>query len=458
MRGVKFWSVRRAAWWRRATIGCAAGMTASVVAATPAVAGWLDGLTTRVSVSNSGDHANGTSWPLAISGDGRFVAFGSYASNLVHGDTNGRADIFVRDRLAGVTSRVSVSSAGIQGNKASESVGGAMSPDGRFVCFESRASNLVPGDTNGETDVFVRDRRQGTTTRVSVGTFGQEGYENSTDCSMSADGRYFTFQSQNVNFAPRTVCSCVSLFVHDRLTRVTSRASVNNSGAQANDNVFTMGNAISADGRYVVFSTGAANLVRGDTNNGPDVFVRDRERGVTSRVSLDSNGGQGGTFGSDSGVISGDGRYVAFRSWERLVVDDANDAVDVYVRDRFKGVTTRATVNSAEVEANLGSDTLTHAMSYDGRYVVFASDATNLVPNDTNGVEDVFVRDRQKGVTRRISVNSREIQSNDDIGLWGQPLSADGGHVIFGSAATNLDAAGAVNPYGVFARDMLMGP
>jgi Tol biopolymer transport system component len=344
--------------------------------------------TTRVSVSSAGAEGNNNSGSTSISADGRYVAFDSGASNLVPGDTNGRSDVFVHDRQTAATTRVSVSSAAAQGND--HSYAPSISADGRYVAFYSHATNLVPGDTNATHDVFVHDRQTAATTRVSVSSAGAQANGGSDKPSISADGRYVAFESQASNLVAGDTNATEDVFVHDRQTGTTTRVSVSSAGAQGDGH--SNAPSISADGRYVAFHSGATNLVPTDTNNWYDVFVHDRQSGTTTRVSVSSAGGQGnGT--SRWASISADGRYVAFNSSaSNLVPGDTNDAYDVFVHDRQMGSTTRVSVSSAGAEGNGESEV--PSISADGRYVGFESTAANLVPGDTNGYYDVFVHDR----------------------------------------------------------------
>jgi Tol biopolymer transport system component len=277
-------------------------------------------------VSSAGVEANGRSSSSALSADGRFVAFSSAASNLVAGDTNGYSDIFVRDRRTGITRRVSVSSNGVEGNE--DSGDPAISADGRFVAFSSDASSLVTGDGNNARDVFVRDRRTGTTRRVSVSSAGAEGNGESLNGALSASGRFIAFDSLASNIVSGDTNGYRDVFVRDRRTGLTRRVSVSSAGAAGNQSSF--GPVLSADGRFVVFASAASNLVARDTNGFTDVFLRDRRAGTTRRVSVNSRGVGGG--GIDR-AISGDGRFVAFVSGaSNLVPYDENGSPDVFVR------------------------------------------------------------------------------------------------------------------------------
>jgi Tol biopolymer transport system component len=255
------------------------------------------------------------------------VAFQSTASNLVSGDTNGKYDIFVHDRQTGATTRVSVSSNGSEGN--SNSYSPSISSDGSYVAFDSNASNLVPGDTNENYDIFVHERQTGATSRVSVGSDGSEGNGRSSNPSISADGRYVAFNSDAGNLVPVDTNGDYDVFVHDRQTGATSRVSVSSDGSEGNS--YSLFPVISADGRYVAFASNAGNLVPGDTNGIYDIFVHDRQTGATSRVSVSSDGSEG----NDSSArpsISADGRYAVFSSVAgNLVSGDTNGFEDVFV-------------------------------------------------------------------------------------------------------------------------------
>src|SRR6476469_4992118 len=221
---------------------------------------------TRVSVDSAGNPGNSYSLFPSISADGQFVAFGSMSTNLVPGDTNNSEDIFVRDLLTNTTTRVSVDSAGNQGN--GYSFLPSISADRRFVAFSSDASNIVPGDTNNQTDIFVRDLLTNTTTRVSVDSAGNPANRYSSPPSISADGRFVAFSSDASNIVPGDTNNTGDIFVRDLLTNTTTRVSGASAGNPRNSNSFYPSN--SADGRFVAFLSNATNLVPGDTNNQTD--------------------------------------------------------------------------------------------------------------------------------------------------------------------------------------------
>ena len=411
-----------------------------------AATGWTQ-ITSRASVGTGGVEGNSRSILPSISGDGRYVAFLSVATNLVPGDTNACEDIFVRDFSSGTTERVSVDSNGVQGDAAS--VGPTISGDGRYVVFESLASNLVAGDTNGFRDIFVRDRLSGTTERVNVDSGGAQANGVSSGASISPDARYVTFMSEGSNLVPGDTNATGDVFVHDRSTGTTQRVSVSNGGAQGNH--FSGYGTISADGRLVAFASVATNLVPGDTNNGYDVFVRDLVSATTERVSVATGGAQANS-GAVYPSISADGRSVVFFSGStNLFGGDANNATDVFLHDLLSGSTELVSVATGGAQGNSGSTGC--SVSADGRYVAFESNASNLVAGDTNGVWDIFVRDRQSGTTGRASVNSGGVQGNALSGGYGVSISAGGRFVAFDSDATNLVAGDANGFTDVFVRD-----
>ena len=347
----------------------------------------LTGTTERVSVDASGNQANGDSLGPALSADGRFVSFRSQASNLVPGDTNGASDDFVYDRQTGAIERISVDTSGNEAN--GDSFETWMSDDGRYVAFLSFASNLVPGDTNGVSDIFVRDRQTGTTQRVSVDSSGTQANDESFYPQISADGRYVAFRSDASNLVSGDTNGVSDIFVRDLQTGTTERVSLDGTGAQGNGDSF--GPSISGDGRFVAFRSDSSNLVQGDANGVDDVFVRDRQTGTTERVSVDGSGTEanGNSFGPS---ISEDGRFVAFRSHaSNLVAGDVNGRDDIFVHDRQTGATQLVSVANGGTQGDAAS--FEPAISGDGRYVAFRSDASTLVPDDTNASRDVFLRD-----------------------------------------------------------------
>jgi len=349
------------------------------------------GATWRASVDSNGNEGdeNSGEYGLAISADGRYVAFESDSTNLGPAGPNG-GEIFVHDNRTGRTVCVSVASDGAVPNGVSYQP--SISSDGRYVAFASYATNLVPGDTNGVDDVFVHDLATGRTSRVSVGSHGEQGYQLSQHPSISADGRFVAFSSTSPAFVPGDTNGIEDVLMHDRETATTIRVSVNSAGEQANGASGDYGLAISADGRCILFASNATNLEPGGSPFDHQVYVHDLVTARTTRVSVDPEGNPGNST-SAAVSISRDGRFVAFSSWSsNLVPGDTNIANDVFVRDRWMETTSRVSLssNSAQCHGNSSSGSI----SNDGRYVAFLSWAIDVVPGDTNGKPDVFVRDR----------------------------------------------------------------
>jgi len=295
----------------------------------------VSGSTVRVSVDSSGLEADQMSFGAVISADGNVVAFESSATNLVSGDTNGVVDIFVHDRVSGVTDRVSIDSAGTEAD--AESSRPSISADGRFVAFASTATNLVSGDNNNKRDIFVRDRLLATTDRVSVNPTGKGGDDVSDSPSISGDGLRVAFQSAATNLVTGDTNAVVDVFVRDRVSNTTSRCSVDSAGAQASGR--SEFPEMSPRGGLVMFSSHASDLVSGDANARSDVFIRDIANGTTVRISVDSSGGEGDGASGESGAISEDEHVFAFDSLAtNLVHADTNGWCDVFVHEKCSAV------------------------------------------------------------------------------------------------------------------------
>jgi Tol biopolymer transport system component len=350
----------------------------------------------RVAVTSGGAQSlTGVSNGPSISDDGRYVAFYSDGNDLVPADVNNAMDVFLRDLQAGTTTRISLDSTGTPGNGASYAP--AISGDGTVVAFQSDATNLVADDTNDVTDVFVRDLVANTTTRVSVATGGTEGTGGGEmfdpwvpALALSNDGRYIFFASQKTDLVASDTNGVADVFRHDRQTGTTIRVSVSSGGGQGNGASVTP--SASGDGSLVAFTSNAFNLVAGDTN-GFDVFVHDVNTGQTSRVSVINHGGEA-TQDSANPSISADGRYVAFQSFDNLLVPaDTNLSWDIFIRDRETATLKRVSVAADGGQGNANSHY--PSLSDDGAFVGYLSWSWTLVSNDTNFTHDVFVADWQ---------------------------------------------------------------
>ena len=397
-----------------------------------------------------------------MSGDGRYVAFSSQTSKLDPADHDKVSDIFVRDLQAGTTTLVSRASSATKGD--GDSWSPAISDDGRFVAFFSYATNLDPADTDQTTDVFVRDLQAGTTTlvsRTSNQAGGAKGDGDSLAPAISGDGRYVSFESVATNLDPADTDQTTDVFVRDvqaGTTTLVSRAD-GPSGVNAND--VAKGPAISGDGRLVSFTSSATNLDPGDHDSAWDVFVRDVQAGTTTLVSRASaqDGDAKGNNDSIGSAISGNGRYVTFTSGaSNLDPGDGDTTWDVFVRDLQVGATTlvsRASDQGGGAKGN--GDSLISAITASGRYVVFESVGSNLDPGDGDTAEDVFVRDTQTGTTTMASRATGSPGAKGNGGSQTPDISAGGRYVVFASAASNLDPVGD-NVIDVFVRDVLGDP
>jgi hypothetical protein len=408
--------------------------------------------TERVSVSSTGEQGNDNSWGPAISADGRFVAFVSAASVLVPGDTNAPpgepftgSDVFVRDRLAGITERVNVSSTGEQANGPSNFA--CISADGRFVAFDSLASNLVPGDTNGKRDVFVRDRLAETTERVSVSSTGQQGNAQSQEYwgdrpAISADGRLVAFDSSATNLVAGDTNNELDVFVRDRSVGTTERVSVNSDGTQRNYR--SRSPVMSGDGRYVAFESYA-------------IFVRDRVAGTTEQVDVTTTGQPAEGISGAPGM-NATGRFVGFEHIGQGLVPVSVGGTQVYLRDLAAQTTELVSVSTSgePMEWGPGSSCcgMGPAISADGRFVAFdvPPEVSNMVPGDVNEAADICVRDRANGTTDLVSASSEGLLGNGHS--WGPSISADGRFVAFASDARNLVLADTNDKMDIFLADL----
>jgi Tol biopolymer transport system component len=405
--------------------------------------------------------ADGSSYTQSVSADGRFVAFASNASNLVPGDTNDTSDVFVRDRQTSRTTLVSVSSSGAHANDAS--VTPSISANGRFVVFTSKATNLTPRspyvDLQGGPEVYVRDLEAGTTELVSVSGKHAEPMDASSGGVISADGRIVAFTSATSRTSLGDI-QATDVFVRDLVAGTTERVSLGSGGAMANGS--SSAPRLSADGRFVVFSSSASNLVAGDANNKGDVFLRDRVAGTTQLVDVSSSGEQADN-GGEQPSISGDGRYIAFVSAATNLVPGGTGGTGVFVRDEVAGVTERIDIGSSGGAADGAGDS--PEISADGRFVAFISSATNLVSGasdacpGTGACFKIYVRDRLTSTTDRASVNSAGDPITVLNGFAGGPpaLSADGSIVVFSSDAAGLDGHGRVDELGIYLRNRASG-
>jgi Tol biopolymer transport system component len=342
----------------------------------------------RASVDLSGGNPSDWATSPLLSADGRRVAFESRANDLVPGDTNKLLDVFVRDLELGLTLRASVADGGAQARR--ECRIGSISGDGTRVSFESDCDSLVPGDSGWFTDVFVRDLEQGWTRRVSVASDGSEANRNSYGGVLSADGRRVAFLSKADNLAPDDTNGFFDVYLHDLVDGRTTLVSLAWDGSIADAPSSDL--ALSGDGSKVLFSSAATNLVPGDTNGWSDVFLRDLEADTIELVSSPAGGGVANSFSSEV-AISHDGLSQVFQSYAtNLVPGDDNSQPDIFLRDGTTGALERVNLTSL---GQVSKQTCYFpAISGDGRAVVFHSTDDDMVPYDLNDEHDVFVHER----------------------------------------------------------------
>ncbi len=371
----------------------------------------------------------------SVSADGRLVCFESRDS-LVPEDTNNYWDIYVKDMVTGEIKLCSRSTAGIAGNGFSTMA--IISGDGSIVCFMSTATNLVANDANDQWDYFVHDLATRETTRISVRSDGGEANGGANcECrvykfpAVSHDGNLIAFQSNASNLSEGDDNEAFDIFQHNRLTGETKRITYSYDGGAPNGNSFVRN--CSPDGRFIAFYSLASDLVPDDTNDVRDIFLHDTLEGTTERVSITWDGGETNDI-SEAPDVSADGRYVAFASLASNVVpDDTNGVWDVFIRDRVMQTTERISVRSDGAQGNGYSR---HpSISDDGRWITFHSLATNFVRGDLNGWRDVLMHDR---LTRETVYVSGGIGGIGDQPSLDGFISGNGKWVVFDSVATNL--------------------
>lgn len=396
--------------------------------------------TRLISRTGANESGNNFSQNPRISLDGRFVVFESVADDLVANDTNGVMDVFIYDRPMELMRRVSVSSTGTEGNGESKSA--AISPDGRYVVFESAANNLVSGDTNNLSDIFLFDTQTATTTRVNVGPGGvQATGGNSITPHVSNNATRIVYASAATNLIADDGNTYTDIFVYTRASQTTARVNVPNPPVTVPPNGNSSGPYITSDGRYVSFASSADNLVADDNNDlcgafsCSDVFLRDLSAQQTIMVSRNSNAEQG-LSNSYNGSVSDDGRYIAFESLANnldTVISDTNDVQDIFLRDRTTGITLRISLDENDQEAIIASNN--PRISHDGNWVVFNS-GWFLVNSDTNGYDDIYRYSRASGALQVVSLPEGGGEANESSFV--PDLSGDGQRVVFWSQADNL--------------------
>ena len=393
--------------------------TAALISATPA---------------NKGGSNN--SFAPVLSYNGRRVAFGSHSTNLISGvsDTNGRRDVFVRNTTTGTITRASTTSPTPADPNGLQATGGdsdvaAMPADGRFVVFQSAATDLVAGDSNSSTDIFLKDLASGSVTRVSTDAFGQQLNNGSSSPAVSYSGRYLTFSSDATNVVSGAVDSNakIDVFRKDLDTGEVSLVSVSAAGVQGNANTTTSPPSVSADGRYVAFASSATNL--GPACPTTCVYLKDMQSGAVTLVGP-------GTWP----VMTPDARYVAYSTDTAMVPEDTNGVQDYYRYERASNTTTRVSVDAAGAQVSMTSINQGPALSNDGRYVVFAAPAAAALAPGASGSTDAYVKDMTNGAIQRLKAGAGSPQPTDMV--ENPSISGDGRSVVFRSSVAAWMPAG----------------
>jgi Tol biopolymer transport system component len=356
-----------------------------LLAAVPAVAGATPlGRNATVSVDMNGEGANRASSAPSVSARSGYVAFVSAASDLVGGDTNMKADVFVRNMNTGETLRASVDTAGRDAN--GDSLDPAMSGDGHFLAFTSYASDLVAGDDNGVPDVFVRDLWTGTTLRGSVDTQGDDANGPSGEPSITASGEFLAFSSNASDLVVGDRNGTADVFVRTLTTRTTLRASVDVNGGDPNG--ASRSPSIAGMGHRVAFASDASDLVTGDGNDSTDVFVLDTKDLITTRASVDS-AGRDANGDSRNPAISLSGNIVVFESvGSDLAPGDVNGVSDIFLRDLQA---TAPILVSVDMDGGNTNGPSYDPSASDSPLMAFVSAGTDLTRQDENGFDDVFL-------------------------------------------------------------------
>jgi len=413
------------------------------------IANAFPGQTVRVSVDSAGVPANAGATNGVLSADGRYVVFQSSATNLVSGASG--TQVYRHDRVGGATLLVSVASNGNPGNSVSRDP--SVSANGRYVVFASFATDLVAGDTNGMSDVFVRDMQPGGTTALvssaglpADGSSGLSGLSGARE--ISDDGRYVAFTSIATNLVGGSNNGRQQIYVKDMTTGAVVRASVNAATGEAGDRT-SQTPALSGNGQVVAFRSESTNFsplsISGIT---PEIFTRDLVAGTTT---LESPGAAATGRSSTTPALSFDGRYLAFESTGVLDPRDLdNGTQDVYLRDRLTGTTVLASLSTVALP---GATSSSPSISGDGRWVGFQSLDDKLVVGDLNGLFDVFLYDRTTEAIKLVSLNDADEQAN--AASFGPSVSFDGQFVLFGSTASNLVTSPASTGNQLYVRNLV---
>ncbi len=395
---------------------------------------------TRVSVSAAGGVPDQASFEPAVTPNGRFVAFYSSASDLLSFPSGGSSKVVVRDMRRGRTALASHTPAGGEGNGGSSDP--ALSSNGRFVVFQSTASDLVDGDLAGHEDIFLSDMRSGVVSRVSTGFDGSEadGESYVYGATISGNGRWVVFTSNATNLVDGVdTHGYYQVYLRDVRKGTTTLVSRSTGGSGAGGSCFYP--SISPNGRFVVYYANAGDIVAGGSNGKFHIYLFDAKAGTSARVSIGLMGaiGDGDSYFP---VVSNNGRFVAYDSnATNLVAGDVDVAMDAFLADRETG----ATVLLGRV-----GDTYQPSIAANGKSVVFYSDDPNLVAGDGNGTGDTYRYDAVDGTIERLSVDAAGVEGDGDTYTFGPSLASNGRFVAVTTNATNLADDGLVDGNGTY--------
>lgn len=384
---------------------------------------------TQLALSNSGSQANLVSdTGFEMTASGRYLAFGSDASYIVSGDTNGKRDVFVRDTVNGSTAMASVSSSGVEGNDDSATLAKpVITNNGRYVLFSSKASNLatvtgIPVGGSYDVGLYLHDMKTGSTTLIAAGYQNMSGTQSYVGDAMSEDARF-------IYYSMTPPAGQWHLYVLDRVLNTTTQIDTSVSGVSADIGSDELAATTSCDGRFVAFHSSATNLVSGDTNGVHDIFLVDSMGTHTIKeITLGGNGD------SVHPVVSCDGNYVLYNSdASNLVSGDTNSSDDVFLYDVANDSTERVSLDNGN--AQFSQDSGDGSISADGRYVTFNSAI------GTTYTHEIYVHDRQTGDTTLVSQDSNNQMANQNS--FNSRITADGRTIYYTSFADNL---GVTNP------------
>lgn len=384
-----------------------------------------------------------------LSADGRYLTFISRADNLVPNDLNNAFDVFLYDQWLQQLDCLSVNAEGLTGD--SDSPMPAISGNGRYIAFSSYASDLVTNDTNQVADIFLYDQQTYTRSLITNGLDGSPSNGNSFNPVLSEDGRWIAFESEASNLVTDDTNQSFDIFVYETLTGQIQRISVASEGTQSNGHSFAP--TISAAGRYIAFDSVANNLSLLDTNLFSDVFIHDLQTHQTQLVSLAANQSEAGNGDSLNSSLSADGQWIAFDSdASNLVATETKNISQVFLQERLTQQTTLVSMNEQSEAGNQAS--VLPTLSSDGRYVVFNSAATNLkdvvAAKDENGAFDVFKSDRVTGKLSRLNLSAEGNVSDFGTLATAATINQDGCYTVFASNAADLVAEDTNNSFDIF--------